>query len=80
MRTHSVRSCGPEMVTDLADLACMSVKRAADSVRALWLHRDATENLKMAAHQRWLEQRWTVDAACSVVADAIRTTINIPQP
>ncbi|WP_346168186.1 hypothetical protein [Streptomyces javensis] len=76
MSTLEVRSCSPEVVTDFANAACMSLKKAAESLRSLWRHPDADEAVKEAVTRRWEEEWLNVTVAHSMFADAIRLTVN----
>lgn len=74
--TFKVRSYCPSIITDFANEACMSLKKAADSLRILWRQPEAAEAVREAANRCWEEERLRVTVACSMFADAIRLSIN----
>ncbi|MFE6774725.1 hypothetical protein [Streptomyces sp. NPDC057702] len=73
--TYTVRECSPVAITELADAACLAVKEAAESLRALRRQPDAPDAVREAAWQRWEEARLRVTVARSLLADAIRATM-----
>ncbi|MEU4683167.1 hypothetical protein [Streptomyces xinghaiensis] len=69
--TITVRTCGPEAVTEAAHTACIAVKDAAEAVRAMRHRPDQDQT-----YDRWQQERLRVSISHGLFADAFRVTVN----